>query len=122
MPSDAASELWSEAYRLFKKEDAGLLQDFQEVIQKNNPTGKEIKLGTEHSQQQLVNFISEKMKASQQCTKKYPSFQKVVKTLATPKDLVMTASAASPPVNAALAGILLAFSVGSHAHKEKQLQ
>jgi hypothetical protein len=101
MPLDAASELWSDAYRIFKHDEAELFAKFQQTIRKNNTTGKDIKLGSEDSQQQLVAFISEKMKASEQQTKKFPSFQKVVKLFGAPKDLVMTASAASPPVNAA---------------------
>jgi hypothetical protein len=101
MPADAASELWTDAYRIFKHDEAELCTKFQQTIRNSNTTGKEIKLGSEDSQQQLVAFISEKMKASEQQTKKFPSFQKVVKLLGAPKDVVMTASAASPPVNAA---------------------
>ena len=111
MSPAAAAELWGEAYHRFEKADLDLLKDFAGVISKNNPTGKSIRLGSQNSQQQLIAFIGEKMKLSEQQSNKFPGFQKVAKMLATPKDLMMTASAASPPVNAAMAGIFLAFSV-----------
>ena len=109
--SNPSSKLWEEAYKRFKQDSVKLLQDFEDVIQKRNPTGQEIRLGTEHSQKQLVAFINAKVKLSQQQGSRHPAFQSTIKTLAKPKDLLLTASAASPPVNAALAGIFLAFSV-----------
>ncbi len=109
--SNPSGKLWEEAYRRFEQDSVKLLEDFEDVIQKRNPTGQEIRLGTEHSQKQLVGFINAKMKLSEQQSSKSPAFQRTIKTLAKPKDLIMSASAASPPVNAALAGIFLAFSV-----------
>lgn len=114
--SNPAAHLWREAYTRFSQENTSLLQDFQDVIKRKNPTGQDIRLGTENSQKQLVAFINAKMKLSQQASSKKPAFQHMIKTLAKPKDLMLTASAASPPVNAALAGIFLAFSVGHSSH------
>ena len=104
-------ELWKEAYKIFQRTDDRLLDDFEKVIEKNNPTGQAIRLGTEQSQQQLVIFINEKVKLSQQQTSRFPGFQRTIKALGKPKDLAMTATAASPPVCAAMAGIFLVFSV-----------
>lgn len=106
-----AADLWRKAYNRFRDEDARLLHDFEAVIQRNSaPGSKEIKLGTERSQRQLTEFINDKVKLSQQRSGGTRAAQ-TVKAIAKTRDLALTASAASPPVNAALAGVFLAFSV-----------